>query len=172
MTSSTNIQEIRQDFIEKTGLLGQAEGLPRTAGRALGMLIFDGELVSFGEISTRLQVSRASVSTSIRLLEERGLVKRSNKPGERQDFFQLATDPYVTMLETFMKRNCAMRDDIAQTINSLPKDCGAVERLKDFSDFYETMDYSVSIALKKLIESREERNRTNADGQKDQMNGY
>lgn len=167
MSYSAQINAIRQDFIEKTGLMVQAEGLPRTAGRALGMLIFDGELVSFGDIATRLQVSRASVSTSIRLLEERGLVKRSNKPGERQDFFQLASDPYISMLEGFMKRNCSMRDDIELTINSLPKNSDAIDRLKDFSDFYETMDTSVSIALRKLIKSREKKSRTDADVQKD-----
>lgn len=168
MSCSATIEQIRQDFIEKTGMMFQAEGLPRTAGRTLGMLIFDGEVVSFGDISTRLQVSRASVSTSVRLLEERGLVKRSNKAGERQDYFQLSADPYICLINGCMRRNRSMRDDIAQTIDSLPKDFDAIERLKDFSDFYETMDSSISMALEKLIKSREQKTGADAAVPEDQ----
>src|SRR6056300_574061 len=95
MPEDAVINAIRSDFIEKTGLITQAEGLPRIAGRVFGMLIFDGDMVSFGDLAKRLQVSRASISTSIRILEERGLVKRMTRPGERQDYFQLASNPYM-----------------------------------------------------------------------------
>ncbi len=54
MPDNPTIDAIREDFIEKTGLITQAEGLPRIAGRVFGMLIFDGELVSFGDLATRL----------------------------------------------------------------------------------------------------------------------
>ncbi|MDG1067192.1 MAG: MarR family transcriptional regulator [Sulfitobacter sp.] len=83
MSDPKTYDAVRADFIEKSGLISQAEGLPRIAGRVFGMLIFDGDMISFGELATRLQVSRASISTSIRILEERGLVKRMTKAGER-----------------------------------------------------------------------------------------
>ncbi|GLQ25553.1 GbsR/MarR family transcriptional regulator [Sulfitobacter pacificus] len=138
---------VRSDFIEKTGLISQAEGLPRIAGRIFGMLMFDGEMVSFTEIATRLQVSRASISTSIRILEERGLVKRMAKPGERQDFFQLAENPYATMLTGIQKRTQATRDEIAQTIKNLPPAADAVNRLAAYADFYASLDAAVAVAL-------------------------
>lgn len=141
---------IRSDFIEKTGLISQAEGLPRIAGRIFGMLIFDGEMVSFSELATRLQVSRTSISTSIRILQERGLVKRMTKPGERQDFFQLAPNPYATMLEGIQKNTRATRDDIAETINSLPRDADAIGHLKAYADFYASTDAAVGLALREL----------------------
>jgi DNA-binding transcriptional regulator GbsR (MarR family) len=65
MSEDPSIDAIRSEFIEKTGLISQAEGLPRIAGRVFGLLIFDGDMVSFGDLATRLQVSRASISTSI-----------------------------------------------------------------------------------------------------------
>lgn len=141
---------VRSDFIEKTGLTSQAEGLPRIAGRVFGMLIYDGDVVSFGDLATTLQVSRASISTSIRILEERGLVKRVTKPGERQDFFQLASNPYGTMLEGIQKRNRAIKTDIDQTIQHLPDGSQAIDRLTAYANFYASLDAAVTVALTEL----------------------
>lgn len=147
MSDDHAVDVIRSEFIEKIGLINQAEGLPRVAGRVFGMLIFDGEMVSFGDLATRLQVSRASISTSIRLLEERGLVKRMTKPGERQDYFQLAPNPYATMLEGIQKRTRFTMGEIAQTIDSLPATASAVGRLIDYANFYASIDAAVTVAL-------------------------
>lgn len=154
MSDDTTIDAVRIDFIEKTGLQAQADGLPRIAGRVFGLLIYDGDVVSFGDLATKLQVSRASISTSIRLLEERGLVTRVTKLGERGDFFQLAPNPYATMLEGMQKRNRAIRDDIAQTIRKLPKHADAVERLTAHADFYASKDAAVALALNALKPSK------------------
>lgn len=150
MADDTNTNDVRVDFIEKIGLISQAEGLPRIAGRVFGLLIFDGDAISFGDLATKLQVSRASISTSIRILEERGLVKRTTRPGERQDYFQLAPNPYATMLEGIQKRNEAITQDIAETIQSLPADADAVARLTAYADFYASLDTAISVALAEL----------------------
>ncbi|WP_298862258.1 MarR family transcriptional regulator [uncultured Sulfitobacter sp.] len=154
MSNDITYDAVRTDFIEKTGLITQAEGLPRIAGRVFGMLIFDGEVVSFGDLATKLQVSRASISTSIRILEERGLVKRVTKPGERQDFFQLAPNPYATMLERIHKRNRSIQADIAETIRSLPANSEALGRLNAHANFYASLDAAVAVALSELDTSR------------------
>ena len=150
MPMESTFDTTRSEFIEKTGLISQAEGLPRIAGRVFGMLIFDGDMVSFGDLTTRLQVSRASISTSIRILEERGLVKRMTKPGERQDFFHLAPNPYATMLEGIKRRTMSTCDDIAETIQKLPSDCDAVERLNAYAHFYASTDKALGVALREL----------------------
>ncbi len=155
MAKDASEDPVRTDFIEKTGLITQAEGLPRIAGRVFGLLIYDGDVVSFGDLATKLQVSRASISTSIRILEERGLVKRVTKPGERQDFFRLAANPYGTMLKGIQKRNSSIQDDIAQTIQSLPADANAIGRLTAYADFYASLDAAVAVALRKLNSSND-----------------
>lgn len=154
MPEDVAITAIRTDFIEKTGLITQAEGLPRIAGRVFGLLIFDGDMVSFGDLAKRLQVSRASISTSVRILEERGLVKRMTKPGQRQDYFQLASNAYMTMLEGIQKRTRATRDEIAQTIDALPSGAGAIERLQEYADFYALTDAAIGVALDELAKSK------------------
>lgn len=160
MIDDSTIEMIRTEFIEKTGLVSQAEGLPRIAGRIFGLLIFDGQAVSFGDLAERLMVSRASISTSIRLLEERSLVRRVTRPGERQDFFELAPDPYATMLRGIQKRNRAVAADIARTIRSLPQDAEAIPRLTAYADFYTSTDAAVGHALRDLGRTGTEKDQT------------
>lgn len=150
MGDTASVSNIREEFIERIGLITQAEGLPRIAGRVFGLLIFDGEVVSFGDLAKQLQVSRGSISSSIRLLEERGLVRRIAKAGDRQDYFQLAPNPYVTMLEGIQKRSRATKDDIAQTIDALPPGAIAIKRLKDYAAFYASTEAAIGIAISDL----------------------
>ena len=154
MFDDANSNAVRVDFIENTGFVTQAEGMPRIAGRIFGMLIFDGDVVSFGDLATKLQVSRASISTSIRILEERGLVKRVTKHGERQDFFQLAPNPYATMLEGIQKRNRSIQTDIAGTIKNLPADAEAVGRLTAHANFYASRNAAIAVALSEFDTSQ------------------
>lgn len=152
MSDGLTFDAVRIDCIEKTGLVTQAEGLPRIAGRVFGMLIYDGNVVSFGDLATKLQASRGSISTSI--LEERGLVKRVTKPGESQDFFQLAATSYVTILEGNQKRNRSIKTDIAETIAGLPTDADAGGRLTAHANFYASLDAAVALAVSELDTSK------------------
>ncbi|WP_150122197.1 GbsR/MarR family transcriptional regulator, partial [Sulfitobacter sp. HI0129] len=89
---------VREAFIERMGVIAQADGMPRMSGQIFAMLVFDGEALAFGELARQLEVSRATISTSVRLLEDRGLIRRLNRRGDRQDYFQLADNAYVEML--------------------------------------------------------------------------
>ena len=168
MPNDPNFDATRHDFIEKIGLISQAEGLPRIAGRVFGMLVFDGDIVSFGDLATQLQVSRASISTSIRLLEERGLIKRTTKAGERQDFFQLAQNPYVTLLEGVQKRNRASQNEIIDTIRKLPANAAAISRLNAYAEFYASTDAAVGMALREIKHPKDDRSGQRPDASKDQ----
>ncbi len=86
-------------FIEDMGLLTEGEGLPRIAGRIIGLLIVEDKPIGFSALAERLQVSRASISTNTRLLQTLGVIERLTRPGERQDYFQIAANPYLRFLQ-------------------------------------------------------------------------
>jgi DNA-binding transcriptional regulator GbsR (MarR family) len=83
MDTTDQIDQVRDDFITRMGVIAMGEGLPRMSGQVFAMLVFEGEPIAFGALSRRLSVSRATISTSIRVLEERGLIRRVNKTGDR-----------------------------------------------------------------------------------------
>lgn len=138
----------RSDFIEKIGLIAQAEGLPRIAGRVFGLLIFDGGPVSFADLASQLQVSRGSISSATRLLEDRGVIKRVALPGERRDYFQTTEQPFAGLLEGALKTSDRARDDIQASIDDLPREATEIRgRLQAFGDFYGTLSGVLRQAL-------------------------
>lgn len=133
----------RAEFIELVGRITQAEGLPRNAGRMMGLLIFVGEAVSFAALAENLQISRGSVSSSSRLLEEFGLIRRTSKPGERQDYFELEDDPYLNLLDRAVVRARKAKEVLDRTAGQLKDTPDIQGRVTDFADFYRTMEHCV-----------------------------
>lgn len=145
--SGREVAQLREEFIEKIGLIAQSDGMPRIAGRLMGLLVWDGEAVSFADLAARLQVSRGSISTATRILEERRLIRRTAKPGQRQDFFQLAENPFVQMLEAVSYAVARAREDIEGTLAKIPaREQGIRDRVGAYSRFYKQM----SEALERL----------------------
>ena len=141
---------VRSEFIEKTGLIAQNLGIPRVAGRVLGMLLFDGEAVSFGDLARELQVSRGSISTSTRLLEDRALIKRLTKPGERQDFFQLAERPFPNMLARVQQELSRAQEDIQATVSEI---CDSRPDIKARVQDYANLHTALLDSIKKTSET-------------------
>ena len=140
MDSTDQIDQVRDDFITRMGVVAMGEGLPRMSGQVFAMLVFEGEPIAFGALSRRLSVSRATISTSIRLLEERGLIRRVNKTGDRQDYFQLADDAYAAMTKYALAGTRHAKSEINDTIRKLPEEAeGVRQRLDTFAAFYDTI---------------------------------
>lgn len=153
MTTATEptVADARERFVELIGLQTQNEGLTRNAGRIFGLLLFDGNAVAFGELAEQLQISRGGVSTSARILEERGLIKRSNKLGDRQDYFQLADDPYASILKRTHERKAAARQDIERIRDQLPEAAEDTrQRLANFVHFHRVIESGLLEALSAL----------------------
>jgi len=135
------ISQVREDFIEKIGMIAQAEGLPRIAGRVLATLVYDGQRVSFGELANSLGVSRGSISSSVRLLEDRQIIKRVAKPADRQDYFEVAEDAFINLIETSAIKARRACKDIRDTLQKLPKsEIGPHARLTNYANFYDVID--------------------------------
>ncbi len=142
---SKSIHLTRSEFIEKIGLMAQADGMPRIFGRMLGLFIWDGEAVAFGDLAEKLQISRGSISSSTRILEERRLIKRVAKPGERQDYFQLADNPYVKMVDYYIDGLEQAKSEIGRTLAEIPDEEQAVKaRVQAYAEFYDLMSQAVS----------------------------
>ena len=136
----------REEFIELVGRIVQAEGLPRNAGRLLGFLIFEGRASSFGELAERLQISRGSVSSGSRLLEEFGLIRRVSKPGERQDYFELEDDPYINLLDRARVRAQRAKEAVKKSAAQLDDQPDLNRRISDFADFYRQVEQCIGQA--------------------------
>ncbi|MBK1614685.1 hypothetical protein CKO44_14520 [Rubrivivax gelatinosus] len=102
-------------FIETHGLLAESDGLPRILGRMAAIFMLEPGPFSFSEIGERLQISRASVSTTTRLLENLGVLERIARPGDRQAYFRLVENP----VQVFTQRRIARQQRCVEAVDDL-----------------------------------------------------
>lgn len=82
----------RESFIEQMGMVMEASGLPRMAGRLLGaLLVADPPERTAEALGQELQASRGAISTAAQLLEGAGMIQRLTLPGDRR--YHYRTDP-------------------------------------------------------------------------------
>src|SRR4026207_2250545 len=79
-------------FIERMGVALESDGMPRIAGRIFGLLLVSEDALSLDELAAELGVSKASVSTNARLLEERGGREGSGRAADRRDYYRVLPD--------------------------------------------------------------------------------
>lgn len=153
-TNSNAAEQARAEFIEKIGVIAQSEGLPRIAGRVFAMLLYDGERVSFGQLADALQVSRGSVSSSVRTLESLQLIKRVAKPGDRQDYFQLVENAFANLVEASMARARRAAADIDASLADIPaSESGPRARVESYADFYRAIESGLNSTAQALRKS-------------------
>ena len=91
-------------FVERMGLLTEADGLPRIAGRIFGFLLVQPAECSLDDMASALGVSKASISTDTRRLEQLGFLERSSRPGDRRDYYAISRDVVPRSLEVRLER--------------------------------------------------------------------
>jgi DNA-binding transcriptional regulator GbsR (MarR family) len=109
-----------EQFVERMGLMMEADGMPRIAGRIFGFLLVHAGAYSLDDLAERLRVSKASVSTNARLLEQVGIVERTAAPGDRRDYYQVGDDAWERMLHVAQRKWESMRRVLRDAEQSLP----------------------------------------------------
>jgi DNA-binding transcriptional regulator GbsR (MarR family) len=138
-------------FIERFALLAEEDGLPRIAARIVALLIIRHEPISFDELVAALQISRGSVSTNTRLLEQRGMIRRVSRLGERKDLFEIGDDAHARMLESSLRRQQRMRELAAESRREFPPSASrARAALKEMEEFFTVIIDSTEKVLEKL----------------------
>jgi DNA-binding transcriptional regulator GbsR (MarR family) len=129
---------VEERFIERMGLLAENDDMPRISGRLLGLLLLEAGPFSFDQLVERLQVSRASISTNVRFLEDRGFLERTGRPGERQVYVRMTEDPFKGLVTAVLRRKRRWLEVAERTLDELPADAeGARGRLQTMKRFHE-----------------------------------
>lgn len=122
------MHEVVREFVEQMGLCLQAEGMPRIAGRIFGFLLLHEGAFSLDDLAARLRVSKGSVSTNARQLEQIGLVERVSMPGDRRDYYRMEADAWERMLQVAQRKWEATRVRMTAGAAALPEEMEGVRR--------------------------------------------
>ncbi|UJW85121.1 GbsR/MarR family transcriptional regulator [Devosia sp. SL43] len=125
-------------FVEEFGLISQEGGDSRISGRIMGLLVVAGHELSLSQISERLGVSRASVSTNARQLARRGAIRLTAHAGDRQDYYQLSNLSYVDVIGEIAGRFKRHARTIQSCVVEMrDEDAKAAERAAGMQEFFE-----------------------------------
>lgn len=135
-------------FVEQIAVLLEEDGLPRVAGALFGLLLISPEARSLDELAALLGVSKASVSVNGRLLEQRGVVERAGRHGDRRDYYRVVDDVLERSLEQRMARMRRFQQAIAGACRGRETAHPVVRaRLHEMSHAYDHLLHATARAL-------------------------
>jgi hypothetical protein len=146
-------------FIEDIGLFFEQMGLPRMAGRIIGvLLIADPPAQSINDLCERLQASKSAVSIMARLLVDRGLIERVASPVPRRDYYRFKPGGWINYLREWLGLMSELHP-IAERglalMESRPLDFQ--ERLLEAHDLFSTLEEKFPVILEGLEAERKKR---------------
>jgi DNA-binding transcriptional regulator GbsR (MarR family) len=136
------------NFVERMGLAHEADGLPRISGRIFGLLLVSEGARSLDELASELRVSKASVSTNARMLEQRGILERICRPADRRDYYRVPPDLFTHTMAQRLARWQRFHEAIGAARTSLPiRSRTVLERLEEYEAAAHFMSRVISDAL-------------------------
>ena len=135
-------------FIEQMGLIMAADGLPRIGGRLLALLLITEDEVSLDDLARRLRVSKPSVSTNARLLEQRGVIEKISRTADRRDYYRIPRDLFTHTMAQRLARWQRFQDAIGDARATVPiRSREVLDRLTEFEQAYTYMSQVIKEAL-------------------------
>jgi DNA-binding transcriptional regulator GbsR (MarR family) len=146
----------KKHFIEDISLYFEQMGLPRMAGRVLGvLLISDPPRQSLNDLCEVLQTSKSSISTTTRLLTEMGLIERVPSSKPRQVAFEFKPGGWVAFMRMRLRLMASLHE-IAERGLELLKDepSGLRERLQEAHDMFSLIEEQLPALLQRIERER------------------
>lgn len=129
-----------QQFVESIGGYFAQYGLPDIAGRLMGLVMVTDRALTLDDLATALGVSRASVSTNIRIIKATGFVEQISLPNDRRDYYRCSSDPWGASLRANIVGIDALADIARRGLLAIRDEDGRarqhVEELLEFAEFY------------------------------------
>ena len=127
-----------QAWVERVAAaFAQHFGLPPITGRILGwLLICDPPEQSAGDIAAAIGASRASLTTSMRLLTAGELVRRSHRPGERTTYFRIDDDAWEKVIRQRIAGMASLRAITRDAMDLVGPDTARASRIRAAHAFF------------------------------------
>jgi len=135
---SNELNNKKLAFIEKMSLKMEENGHPRIAGEILGwLMICSPAHQSFQDITSTLNVSKASVSNMTRFLIQIGLIEKVRLQGNRHIYYQVKRGAWKDLLNSQLNQVDEMKKLSEEGLKIVAEeDKNDEARLKEMNAFY------------------------------------
>jgi DNA-binding transcriptional regulator GbsR (MarR family) len=140
-----NLSPVAQKFILHWGEMGTRWGINRTVAQVHALLFLSENPLPADAIADSLGIARSNTSTSLRELQNWGIVKIVHVLGDRRDHFESMKDVFAMFRAIARKRKKreidptvqVLRDCIAEADKPKATDPHIRSRLSELLDFFE-----------------------------------
>ncbi|MCL7747539.1 GbsR/MarR family transcriptional regulator [Halalkalibacter alkaliphilus] len=126
MNELDKLEQARSRFIDSMAQNMNLYGITPSVGRLYGLLYFSERPMTLDCMKDELGMSKTSMSTSVRQLQELKMVEKVWKKGIRKDLYQSIDDWYETFSDLFSVK---WRAGVSLNINSLQKSLEELDEL-------------------------------------------
>lgn len=150
--------QVRNRLMAALGRQSAFWGLGKTPGEMFAALYLAAEPLSLAQLAAAAGVTKGAASVAARQLESIGLIRRSQRPGDRRVFFAAETDFWVAAQRLLERRQKPEFDesfrqvrDLLQAVRqepSSPQRDHTLKRLENLQAFYDQLDAVVAIILR------------------------
>jgi DNA-binding transcriptional regulator GbsR (MarR family) len=137
---------VEERFVLHWGEMGARWGLNRTVAQIHALLYLAPKPLTAEEICDLLGVARSNVSTSLRELQNWGIVRIAHVLGDRRDHFETITDVWELFRRVMDERKRREIDPTLQFLRDCVKESETAAeavhtrtRMSEMRDFFETM---------------------------------
>lgn len=152
MNGKEELDHVRERVIETIAKNMNLYGVTDSIGRLYGMLYFHEHPMTLDEMKEELGMSKTSMSTSVRVLQDLKMVEKVWKKGIRKDLYQAEEDWYQTFIDFFTIK---WRSGIAMNMSAMAKAIKELERLVDSENIDEEIVRWARVDIKKLRDGLE-----------------
>ncbi|MDB6135371.1 MAG: ArsR family transcriptional regulator [Verrucomicrobiales bacterium] len=139
------LSPVTEKFVLHWGEMGARWGINRTMAQIHALLFVSEKPLHAEEICEVLGLARSNVSTSLRELQNWGVVKVVHHMGDRRDHFETLKDVFEMFRTIAVERKrremdptlSALRECIAEADPTNSDDIYARQRMKDLEGFFE-----------------------------------
>ncbi len=140
-------------FVEDTGLFFEQMGLPRMAGRILGvLLISDPEAQSIPDLAQSLTASKSAISSITRLLTEVGLIERVASPIPRRVYYHFKPGGWIQYLRHWIELMSELHQITERGLSLMQdKPASLRARLEDAHELFSLLEERFPEILAELV---------------------
>jgi DNA-binding transcriptional regulator GbsR (MarR family) len=146
----------KKHFIEDISLYFEQMGLPRMAGRVLGvLLVCDPPEQSLNDLCEVLQTSKSALSTTTRLLTEMGFIERVPSSKPREVAFRFKAGGWVVFMRMRLRLMASLHQIAEQGLMLLKEEPPALrERLQEAHDMFSQIEQELPALLRRIENER------------------
>jgi len=146
----------QKHFVEDISLYFEQMGLPRMAGRILGVLLVSNPPdQSLSDLCAVLQASKSAVSTTTRLLTEMGLIERVSSSRPREVAFRFKPGGWVVFMRMRLRLMASLHQIAEQGLELVKDEPVALrERLQEAHDMFSQIEQELPALLQRVERER------------------